>query len=565
MSLLSSLQVGAGAMQAAQIGLQVTGNNIANANTPGYLRQQVVLTTAPTQVKGKLALGLGVKVDSIVQQVDKFLQDRLRNAGSDLANGQTQLEIYSQLEAIVGELSDTDLSTSLSDFFNSIQDILNHPEDASIRNLAVLRGEALTSDFKRLAQHVRELQQDANERIAGSAENINRLLTTVADLNVKIARIEAGEANRSDAVGLRDQREVALSQLTTLLDTRVEEQTNGSVTLFSGGDVLVFEGTARQVEAAFVGEDGVARAEIRLKDSIQPLSITSGRLQGWISARDEILEDFVQELDDLAGTLIFEFNKIYTSGQGSVGHTELTSEFAIADTEAALDQAGLPQLPVNGSLQVLVRNTQTGLTTTRDIFVQLSGLDDDTSLDDFSQELDAIDGLSASISSSGRLTIRSDSPNVQFAFADDTSGTLAALGLGTFFTGTGALNAGISQDVKSNPAKFAVSSGGIGEDTQTAEKLAAFLETPLDSQGGASLAQLHDRLLANTSQGASVARAVADGFEVFQQTLEAQHLSFSGVSIDEEAIRMLTFQRHFQAAARFVSTINELLETLVNL
>ena len=87
MSLFSSIQLANNALLAAQLGIQVTGNNIANANTPGYIRQSVVLTPAPTQRYGDLLLGMGVDVSAVIQRTDKFLEERHRAAVSDLANG----------------------------------------------------------------------------------------------------------------------------------------------------------------------------------------------------------------------------------------------------------------------------------------------------------------------------------------------------------------------------------------------------------------------------------------------------------------------------------------------
>ncbi len=565
MSLLTSLQLASNSLHAAQIGLQVAGNNIANANTPGYIRQSVELVPAPIQRDGTLPLGLGVQVQAIVQQVDKFLQQRLRGASSDLANGRTQEEAYTQLEAIIGELSDTDLSTSLNNFFGSIQDVLNQPEDISIRNLAVLRAQTLTGDIQRLTGRVRVLAEDANNQVVATADDINRLLGDIANLNVKITGVEAGDVTASAAVGLRDQREVALGKLADIIDIRTEEQSNGSITVFHGGDFLAFEGSVRPVEAVPGGEDGSGKAVIRLAATNKILTPTSGRLAGLIASRDEILGGYLDQLDDFTSTLIFEFNKIYASGQGLVGHEALTSEHGVSDTAAALDQAGLPFTPVNGSFQVQALSTQTGLTQTTDVSVKLNGLDDDTTLQSLAAQLDDIDGISASITTNRKLSIQTDSPNVQFAFAEDTSGVLASLGVGTFFTGTDAGDIGVSGDVRANPAKFAASAGGIGADTDNAVLLAGFFDRPLDAEGGSSLAVLYDRVIAGTTQGASVAKAVAQGFEVFQQTLDAQNLAVSGVSIDEEAVKMIQYQRAFQASAKFIQTVNDLLEVLVSL
>ena len=565
MSLFSSIQLANNALIASQVGLQVTGNNIANANTPGYIREEVVLAPAPTQRKGDLLLGLGVEVLAITQKVDKFLQERLRGAESDLSNGETQENTYLQLEALIGELSDTDLSTSLNNFFNSINDILNQPESIAVRNLAVLQGGTLAEDIKRLDSRVRDIRVDLNKRVISAADDINRLLQEVAELNVKITTVEGGGTTASDAVGLRDQRQSRLTELAQIVDIRVVEQENGSVTVFNAGDFIVFEGGFREVTTEFSPDGGLNAAEIRLVETDSVLQSSSGELAGLLTSRDEIVGGFLNRLNDFSRTLVFEFNKIYSGGQGLTGHSQLTSEFTVDDTTLPLDQVGLSFAPENGSFEVQVFNKQTGLTETTDVLVQLNGLSTDTALDDLVTTLSAIDGITATTTPSRELTITSDSANVEFSFANDTSGLLAALGLNTFFSGSTSSNIGVSDLLRTDPGKFAASASGVGADTETAVTLATLLETPLDSQNGGSLATLYDRLTGETIQAASVSRSVAEGFRVFQRTLEGQQLGISGVSIDEEAVNMITYQRAFQASARYIATISELLDILVSL
>jgi flagellar hook-associated protein 1 FlgK len=565
MSLFSSIQIANNALIAAQLGLQVTSNNVANANTPGYIRQELVLTPAPTQRYGGLLLGLGVSVSAVIQQTDRFLEERVRNAGSDLANSEAQESAYAQLESLIGELSDTDLSTSLSNFFNSIHDILNQPDSVSVRNLAVLQGRTLTDDVRRLDQRVREIRTEVNNRVAGAADRINSLLDEVAKLNVQISIAEGGNTLASDAVGLRDRRSQALKQLSSIIDIQAVEQETGDVTVFSGGDFLVFQGTIRPVKTVINTDGDLNAYDIRLEETDAPIASASGELAGLITARDSILGGFLDQLNTFTRNLTFEFNKLYTSGQGLVGLADVTGEFAVADTSTSLDQAGLSFTPVNGSFEVLVRNQQTGLTTTTQIRVDLNGLDEDTSLDDLAAALNDIDGISAVITPNRRLQIKGDSSLVTFGFANDTSGALAALGLNTFFTGSGSTDIGVNSIVKDDPAKFAASGGGIAEDTAIAVQLANLLNAPLASLNGSNLAVQYDRVIGEVTQGAAVTKSVAEGFRSFHGTLEGQLLAIQGVNIDEEAIRMISYQRAFQASARVVSTINELLETLVNL
>ena len=119
------------------------------------------------------------------------------------------------------------------------------------------------------------------------------------------------------------------------------------------------------------------------------------------------------------------------------------------------------------------------ITETHDIFIQLDGLDDDTTLNDLTAAIDAIDGISATITPAGKLEITSDSSDTEFAFDDDTSGVLAALGLNTFFTGSTARDIGINNELRGlgNEAKFAASGGGLGPQTDSANALIA-LEVP---------------------------------------------------------------------------------------
>jgi len=566
MSLLTSLQMAKNSLLVAQLGLQVTGNNIANVHTPGYLRQELVQTPAPSQRRGHLILGLGVQAEKIKQQVDKFLEERLRGANSDLSSSETQEKVYLQLESLVGELSNSDISTALTSFFNSVSEVLNQPESRSIRNLVALQGDVLTKSVNRLQDRLRTLQGDLNDRVVSIADEINGILKGVARLNVQIVSAEAGGSKKSDAVGLRDRRQQLLSNLSKLTDIQVAEQPTGSVTVFTGGEFLVFENIARTVEAKPIKDSGGTTVEqIKIVETDSPLNSSSGELAGLAAARDEVIGGFLDQIDEFTRTLIFEFNKVYTSGQGLVGFDSLTSESFVSDVNAALDQAELSFTPVSGGFQVLVRNAQTGLTNTTNIAIDLHGLDTDTSLQSLATALDAIDGISAEVTPARKLQITSDSPNSEFAFANDSSGVLAALGLNTFFAGDSALTFSLHESIRDEPARFAASRGGIGEDTENAVVLAGLFDAPLESQNGGSLSLLYSRMVAETSQASAVSRSVAEGFRVFQKSLEGEELGITGVSLDEEAIRMITYQRVFQLSARFIGTVTDLLQSLVEL
>src|SRR4029077_19611210 len=155
MSLFGSIQLGANTLQAMQIGLQVTGNNIANADTPGYIRQETVYKPAPVQRIGGLVLGLGVQVDGIVQKIDKFVQDRLVGAKGDRAGADIQQKAYNEVETVLNGLSGaTCVKTALTTFINWSNGVLGGGDSPATRNLIVGNGQALTQDITNLASRV---------------------------------------------------------------------------------------------------------------------------------------------------------------------------------------------------------------------------------------------------------------------------------------------------------------------------------------------------------------------------------------------------------------------------
>lgn len=261
-----------------------------------------------------------------------------------------------------------------------------------------------------------------------------------------------------------------------------------------------------------------------------------------------------------------EFNKLYTSGQGLNGFNTVTGEYAVDDVDLRLNKAGLEFTPQSGVFQAMVYNTKTKLTEVSDIHVDLDGLgNNDTTLSDLCVMLNDVDGISAEITLDRRLKVSSMASDQQIAFADDSSGILAALGMATFFTGTSARDMGVNADVRSDPAKFAASKNGVGHDTELAIELAVFGDRAIESENGASVTILYSRIVGKTTQGSTIARADAEGARVFESTLRGQRLAVSGVNLEEEAINMIAYQYAFTASAKFIATLAELFEILVSI
>jgi flagellar hook-associated protein 1 FlgK len=415
-----------------------------------------------------------------------------------------------------------------------------------------------------MSEQANQLRSNVNTSIENMASDINAYIEQIRTLNVSIANVERGNTSKSDAVGLRDQRMTALEGLSKLIGVRSVEQADGTVAVYSGGDYLVYAGESRPVDVVRTNDRGLNIATIEIADINSPLNPSSGELRGLLDGRDKVLTGFMDKLDSYAGTLANEFNKVYSSGQGLVGFTRAVSQDPVDDPNVSLSKAGLTFTPQNGSFQIIVHNKQTGANKTTDIPVTLTGLGYDTTLGTVADSLNAISGVHAEINN-GQLTITTTDPNSEFAFANDSSGVLASLGLNTFFTGSTAANIAVNNDVLQDPAKFAASRGGIGQDTLNAADLANFLDRPLASKNGESINAIFTRMTDDTTQGSAQAKSLATSASVFENTLRGQKLSTTSVNVDDEAIQMMSYQRCYQATAKYITTLNELLQMLVQI
>lgn len=566
MSLFSSIQSSSNALRVNQLGLEVVSNNIANANTPGYIRQELVQAPAAGIRVGSSIVGQGVVSIGITQKVDEFLVQRMRDVQSQLSQAEGLSSTNSLIESSLQELGDKDLSSSMSKFSNAMQDLANQPGSNALRTLAIQRGTELAGNLKSIHAKISDIAASADSEVTTAAQNINRLTESIANLNQRIVEVEGGSITTSDAVGLRDERIKALEELSTYVDIKVNEQDSGAVTVIVGGDYLVTDGLSRKVKAPIVtNEDGSSNRQVLLVDTDAPLNASAGKLKGLYDSRDSASQTFLAKLDTLAANIIHDVNRIHSQGQGAKGLTQVLGEPIIKSATQPIEQAG-DQLQIdNGSFVIQVKDTSTGKIQSYNIDVQQQGLSNDTSVNDLITQINQISGIQASLTADGRFQIKSNSAAIQFSFANDTSGALAGLGLNTFFQGNSASTISVKDEILKDPSRLAIALDGPGNGNRNAVALAEVFKRASPSLNGASLSDSYSQLIASTTQGITEQQSITDGLRNFYQTLESNHLGISGVSLDEEGIKMLLYQRAFQASSRVISTANDLLKTLVEL
>ncbi|TWT49230.1 Flagellar hook-associated protein 1 [Rubripirellula amarantea] len=562
MSLFGTIQQSAGALQVAQIGLQVVGNNVANANTPGYLRQELEQTSAVAVRDGSLIKGHGVRATGIVQVVDQQLAERMFNAKTALAGGEALDKAYAQLEELTGDLNNNGLNQQLTLFNNSLHELSTQPGDSSLREFVILQAETLTNNIRSAREDAIDRSDLWNSDLDSMSGEINKLTQRIAKLNLEIATIEGGGLIHSDATGLRDQRYRDLEELSEYLNLNIQEQESGAIAVFVGGDYLVSNGIYREVKTAYNNKSG--GSEIRIVETDSALQASGGKLASTLVARDQVFGDYIESLNEMASALIRSVNEVHSQGQGKSGHYELLSS-VVADTGVPLANANLDFEPKNGSFDITVLDESGATISNERINVKKLGQVDDSTIQSIVADINAIDGISAKVTSGGQIEITSQSGTSSFVFGEDTSGFLAAAGINTFFTGTDAFDIAVNPKLLESSDFLSISRGGIGEDTDVLTDLVDLVDEPNVNFGGDSIRGIYEHSIGTLGQKINLQSSSTDGLRDFYNTLQSQHLAITGVNIDEESIKMITYQRAFQASSRVISTASEMLDLLVNL
>ncbi len=180
-------------------------------------------------------------------------------------------------------------------------------------------------------------------------------------------------------------------------------------------------------------------------------------------------------------------------------------------------------------------------------------------------QIDAVANISAVVTSDGRLQITADAQDFQFSFSDDNTGAMAALGINTFFTGKDASDIGVNLDLVNDPRFIAVGRDHLTGDNRGALAIAALRDTGVESLGGQSLTGFWNRHVEDVSIRTAQAIDQLSADSVVKENLQVQQQAFSGVNADEETIDLLNYQRMYQANARFLTVVDELMQTLIGI
>jgi len=575
MSVLGSFEVGKKAMTAAQMGQQTTGHNIANVDTEGFSRQEVIQTTAQPYHGGK---GDGVDIQGVRRHTDGFTKEKVVNEQTQTATWKTKEQVLGEAEIIFTDIEGNRLRGALDEFWNSWSDLAHEPESQTMRKSLVAKSTALADRFNLFDSRLSELQGNLNGRIKAQVLEVNQLTRHISELNKEVEQLEKSGRPANDA---RDKRESALQDLSSLIEVRYFENQRGTLEVqIPNGQALVHGRESYDLTALNNAElKGDVRMGLKsptgVESDITGL-ITGGSIRELINQRDHNLRGYQNNIDQMAKELAFQVNSIHSGGTGisALKHQD-TSAYSL--NPQAIDQP-LPYLE-NGSFEVKVFDKDGN----QDMLVHVdveAGLDSVKSLvekinraagayetdEEGNETLKAENPLLATINADGSVGINGGMGH-QFHYAGDSSNSLSVLGFNTFFQALGgAGDIRVNQELVDNEMKIAAGYDLVpGDNTLASSMVDLRMKGVLGETGDLSIDEFYNSQITDIGlKTQDSQKGLANHNEMLQQYV-AMRDSVSAVNLDEEMANMVKYQRAYESSAKYMSTVDQMTNTLINM
>ncbi len=361
--------IGVSALKAAQAGIAATTHNIANANTPGYSRQEIMQTAELPQNTGAGYFGQGANVTSVLRRYDQFLGVQVLEAQTQTSNLTAQFDLAQQVSNLFGD-ANGGLTPALQDFFSSVNTVSNAPESIAARQTMIGSGQSLVNRLDTFDQRLSQIRDSLNGRMTSSVTSINSYAKQIAALNVNIVELQAKTPGQAPN-DLLDQRDLLISQLSQEIRVTTVSQPEGSVDVFIGnGQSLVVGRTVSSLHTVTSTTDPTALDVAYLNNGnsakIQQSQLQGGNLGAYLDFRQNILDPAVNSLGRIAIGLAETFNQQHQQGidlKGALGTAFFSS--AAPRTTSASSNLG------TGALTATISDASA--LTARDYSVQFDG------------------------------------------------------------------------------------------------------------------------------------------------------------------------------------------------
>jgi flagellar hook-associated protein 1 FlgK len=496
--------------------------------------------------------------------------------------------LIQQAIGFFSESSDASVSTMLSDYWNLWHDISNNPSGVPERIALYEHSLLLSEKFNTLSADLTQIESNLTNSLSVGVEKINQIASEIAELNNQILGMESSSGIAND---LRDKRNTLISELGEYLSVTSYEQENGSISVLTArGCTIVFGTSNYELEMG-----GTYGDRVRWQDSSGNWVditnyITNGKMNGWLEIRDEIVAKYKLDLDAVVKELIWSVNVQHTQGVGlklfEPGST-LSGTYQTSTDLGDLNFGSEIQFIADGFKLWIEDRTVPASPTISSVSIDLSSLNGSSSLSDLATEINnqitaaPLTGVTASVS--GNTINFTAGGNYAFGFSEDKSNILSALGINTFFQGTGASSVDVNSVLndKDHIAAALVDPSGSyasGDNTNALNmtdlqyKAIAIAQWVCDRVDGntqgsvtATIEDYYHSMVGSigiTSSSISRSRAFS---EVMVNNLNQRRDSISAVSLDEEMINLIKFQQAYVAATKLISVADEMLNTLLEM
>ena len=553
-STLSSAKLG---LLAQQLAIEVTGQNVANVETEGYSRQDVSFeaNTPRGHIKygGLHQIGTGVRVASIERAHDQFLFTQIMDEGDLTGSTEVKKEIFEQLEVLFNEGSGRSLNDAFSSFFGSVHDLATNPRGLPERADLISKAEHLTSTFNQTGNQLFTLQRNIDATIETEVIEINTLTTQIGKLNESIHANEPTAQYKAN--DLRDNRDRLVKKLSKKIDIQLVQESDNQISLtLKDGTALVLKDQVFALSTS-LNANNESFKDVYINSGSTKKNITStvkgGQLRGYLDMRDTEIGSILDKMNILSGSFIQEFNRIHREGFGIDGSSGLDF-FTPLNVKVGHDvnNKGTASVSMTNASPTSISVDEFEMVFTSSSSFNLNNLTTKASLGTFEfsagSTFNVKDGFAVTISG---VAVSGD--KVKFSVSEDSASRMS-----------------VSSKITADGQKIAAGTttnadGGNALRMANLQNELAFNSVTWSSGSGSfTFDEYYNAVVSTIGIESFSAQAILRQQEGVMLQLNSRRESISGVSIDEEMIKMIKFQQAYNASARMISMVDEMLDTL---
>ncbi|NPV06676.1 MAG: flagellar hook-associated protein FlgK [Anaerolineae bacterium] len=587
----TGLETALRSLRAHQRAIEIVDHNIANVNTEGYSRQKAILTTTPPYTVPSLnreqyvgQMGTGVQVQQVYRYSSGFLDAQMRQELPRLHRWEVLSEGMRQIEVVFQEPSDTGIAAALGRFWQSWAELASLPEDLAARTAVTEAASNLAFALRDADSRLRDLRSDMDLQVRQTVTRINDIAVEIAALNEPISRVLAFGDQPND---LRDQRDLLLDELARLVNINCYENQDGTVTVDIGGHSLVMGNNFSQLVARPDSTNGML-AKVVWVDSGTPLtvsgvplegaldpsraSLVGGRLGGALYVRDVVVPGHLDALDAMAEGLISALNQLHATGYGMPDSSATPPD----RPGSALGAATLD--PLGPVTQVLVNPTayppEIGLGAGRySVVVRDNGGTLEFQVQDWAGRPVSVKDVSGSGTTSdwqalalvmGSVYDSGRGFALDFGGLSGVEGVVAEFEYLNFLSGARANEIDVSAWVRGDPMNVAAACSGDATGDGALALAISRLRTTAVIGGEASVDDYYAAVITELGLATRQAVAMTANAQNVVEHLQRRKDEVSAVDLDEETVNLILYQRAYQAAARVMTAVDEMLDRLIN-